>query len=131
MVKYTRENYRKNLFSFKNGWADDKRNKKFKKSTWKLAIRYVNKLMRELDIGEPVILPCGPNCIDLDWNHGIYDWHLLISICPDPVEVGYYGGGKNFRLEVMGNSPPEPFEVVVSKIKNWYKKIEYYKKIEL
>lgn len=124
MAKYTRENYKKNLFSFKNGWGDDKRNKKYKKSTWKLAMRYVDRLIKEIDIPKPSILPCGPNTIDLDWNYKIDDWHLLINVAPDPTDVGYYGGAKKFELEVEGQSPPEDFETVISKIKNWYKKIE-------
>lgn len=125
MVKYTREEYKKNLFSFKNGWGDDKRNKKYKKSTWKLAMQYVDRLLKETDIPKPVILPYAPNCIDLDWSYyKTENWHLLINVAPNPTDVGYYGGGNDFQLEVEGQSPPEDFETAVNKIINWYKKIK-------
>ena len=122
MVKYTIENKRKRIFSLKNGWGNDKRNKKFKKRTWKIAMKYLDRLKQE-GLPDPSIIPCVPNFIDLCWQYKD-KWSLLFTVDTKPYSGGYYGVNYMNKEEIMGNFPPEDFEVTISKIVNLYNNIK-------
>lgn len=117
--------YKEHILGLKNGWGGAKKNKKFKKHTWKRAVKFLNKLSFELPINfhklsNPKILPVSDNSIDLIWRHKKFN--LFVNIPEDPKEH------IEFRGEVFKTNKPEIdghdyIEVITGVLSTWLRKI--------